>query len=110
MNFDPSLPDDEVNVSGTHPLREALVLIAGIAGVGFVLFVVIALAVEILMPWIPPSFEVRVFSSSRIVDFLGPEGSEAGMFETAMKGQLLAYVAIERSGDVWLAEREVGMR
>jgi Zn-dependent protease with chaperone function len=77
VNFDPSLPDDEVNVSGTHPLREALVLIAGIAGVGFVLFVVIALAVEILMPWIPPSFEVRVFSSSRIVDLLGPEGAEA---------------------------------
>ena len=29
------------------------------------------------MPWIPPSFEVRVFSSSRIVDLLAPEGDEA---------------------------------
>ena len=46
MNFDPSLPDDEVNVSGTHPLREALVLVAGIAGVGLALFAVIAMAVE----------------------------------------------------------------
>ena len=77
MNFDPSLPDDEVNVSNTHPLREAVVLLAGLAGAGFALFVVIALAVEIIVPWIPPSFEVRVFSSSRIADLLGPEGAEA---------------------------------
>jgi Zn-dependent protease with chaperone function len=77
VNFDPSLPDDEVNVSNTHPLREAVVLLAGLAGAGFALFVVIALAVEIIVPWIPPSFEVRVFSSSRITDLLGPEGAEA---------------------------------
>jgi predicted Zn-dependent protease len=77
VNFDPSLPDDEVNVSSTHPLREALVLVAGIAAAGFALFIVIALTVEILVRWIPPSFEVRVFSSSRIVEHLAPEGDEA---------------------------------
>lgn len=77
MNFDPSLPDDEVNVSATHPLREALVLVAGIAGAGFALFIVIALAVEVLVPWIPTSFEVRVFSSASLVDLLGAEGDEA---------------------------------
>lgn len=76
MNFDPSLPDDEVNVSGTHPLREALVLLAGIAGAGFALFVVIALTVEILVPWIPPSFEVRVFGGSGVADLLGPADGE----------------------------------
>jgi Zn-dependent protease with chaperone function len=77
VNFDPSLPDDEVNVSATHPLREALFLVAGIAGAGFALFVVIALAVEVLVPWIPPSLEVRVFSGSSFVELLGPEGDSA---------------------------------
>ncbi len=77
MNFDPSLPDDEVNVSATHPLREALFLVAGIAGAGLVLFIAIALAVEVLVPWVPPSFEVRVFSGSGIVEFLGPQGDAA---------------------------------
>ncbi len=73
MNFDPSLPDDEVNVSGTHPLREALVLVAGIAGVGLALFAAIAMAVEALVPLIPPSFEVRIFSGSWVVDAFGPD-------------------------------------
>jgi predicted Zn-dependent protease len=76
VNFDPSLPDDEVNVSGTHPLKEAAVLLAGVAGAAFALFVVIALTVEVIVPWIPPSFEVRVFGSSRIADLLGSEGAE----------------------------------
>jgi len=77
VNFDPSLPDDEVNVSGSHPLREAAVLLAGIAGAGFALFVFIALAVEIVVPWIPPSFEVRIFSGSRLAGSLAPGGGEA---------------------------------
>jgi predicted Zn-dependent protease len=77
VNFDPSLPDDEVNVSGTHPLREALVLVAGIAGVGLAIFVVIALAVELLVPRIPPSFEARIFSGSWIADALVAENAGA---------------------------------
>jgi Zn-dependent protease with chaperone function len=77
VSFDPSLPDDEVNVSATHPLREALVLVAGIAGVGLALFIAIALAVDVLVPRIPPSFEVRVFSGSWIADALGPETGDA---------------------------------
>jgi Zn-dependent protease with chaperone function len=92
VNFDPSLPDEEVNVSATHPLREALVLVAGIAGAGFALFIVIALAVEILVPWIPPSFEVRVFSSASLVDLLAPEGDEADP-RTERVAELLARLA-----------------
>ena len=30
MKFDPSLPRDGINVSRTHPLREALVLVLGV--------------------------------------------------------------------------------
>jgi Zn-dependent protease with chaperone function len=77
VNFDPSLPDDEVNVSATHPLREALFLVAAVAGAGFALFIAITLAVEILVPLIPPTFEVRLFSSASLVDLLAPEGDEA---------------------------------
>jgi Zn-dependent protease with chaperone function len=77
VSFDPSLPDDEVNVSATHPLREALFLVAAVAGAGFALFIAIALAVEILVPWIPPTFEVWLFSSESLVHVLAPEGDEA---------------------------------
>jgi len=86
VNFDPSLPDDEVNVSGTHPLREAAVLVAGIAGAGIALFVFLALAVELLVPWIPPSFEVRIFSSSRVAEALDSREGEADHRAEFVKG------------------------
>jgi Tol biopolymer transport system component len=38
---------------------------------------------------------------------MGPRGSDAGMFGTSADDRLLAYVAIERRGDVWLAETAV---
>jgi len=77
VTFDPSLPDGDVNVSHTHPLREALVLVAGVAGVGIALFLAIAMSVEILVPWIPPSFEARIFSGEWIDEALGPDSELA---------------------------------
>ena len=62
MKFEPRLPRDDVNVSRTHPLREAAQLIAGAALItaAFVLaaFVFVELAVRVL----PVSWEQRLFS------------------------------------------------
>jgi Zn-dependent protease with chaperone function len=93
VSFDPSLPDDSVNVSGTHPLREALVLVAGIAGVGLALFVAIALAVEVLVPLIPPRFEARIFSGSWIPGAIAPETGEPPDPRAEPVTQLLDRVA-----------------
>ncbi len=64
MSFDPSLPDDRVNVSNTHPLREALVLVVGLVGVVAVLALGIGLAIDALVPLLPPGLESRLFSPS----------------------------------------------
>lgn len=61
MSFDPGLPDDRVNVSGTHPLKEAGMLVGGI--VGFVVLVTVgtAVSIDVLVPFLPPSLEMQVF-------------------------------------------------
>lgn len=62
MSFVPGLPDDSVNVTPTHPLREAALLVAGIIGVAVLLVVVLAAAAELLVPMLPPGLEARIFS------------------------------------------------
>lgn len=64
MKFDAALPDDSVNVSRTHPVREALVLLAAIAGIGAALFAAIALAVDRVVPRIPPRVERWIFDAA----------------------------------------------
>ena len=61
MSFDPALPDDRVNVSKGHAVREAVVLVAGIAGVAAALFVAIALAIDLLAPLVPARVEAALF-------------------------------------------------
>jgi predicted Zn-dependent protease len=63
VEFRPRLPDEGVNVSRRHPLNEALVLVAGVLTVAALLVVLGFVAVELLVPRIPPHWEVRVFSS-----------------------------------------------
>jgi Zn-dependent protease with chaperone function len=63
VKFDPSLPDAGVNVSPTHPVREALVLVAGVGGGIALLFAMLAFAIETLVAWIPPAVEAKIFSA-----------------------------------------------
>ena len=62
MSFDPALPDDEVNVSRTHPLREAAMLVGGLVGVVVLLALVTAFAVDLVVPRLPPHLEIKLFS------------------------------------------------
>jgi predicted Zn-dependent protease len=58
----PKQAREGINVSPTHPLRELVVLLAGIAGVLTVVFIVLAVGIEFTVPLIPPSVEAKVFS------------------------------------------------
>jgi Zn-dependent protease with chaperone function len=62
VSFDPALPDEEVNVSRTHPLREAALLVGGLLGVVVLFALVTAFAVDLVVPWLPPRFEMKIFS------------------------------------------------
>jgi Zn-dependent protease with chaperone function len=62
VKFDPSIPEDGINVSRTHPLREALVLVAGVVAVAIAIAFSAAVAVDLLAPQIPVGLEARLFS------------------------------------------------
>lgn len=87
MRFDPSLPEEGVNVSPTHPLREAAVLVAGVLAVVVATAVALGWAVDLLVPHISPAWEARLFSG-----WFAAEGD--GDPETAeQRAALLALLA-----------------
>jgi Zn-dependent protease with chaperone function len=61
LKFEARLPRDDVNVTARHPVREALVLLLGLALVAGVLLAVITLLVDRLIPHVPRSWEARLF-------------------------------------------------
>ena len=63
MKFKPSLPEDGINVSHTHPLREALLLAGGVVAIGAAVAAAVAIAVDLAAPYIPIELEARLFSS-----------------------------------------------
>ncbi|MCH7643278.1 MAG: M48 family metallopeptidase [Myxococcales bacterium] len=62
MKFKPSLPEDGINVSHTHPLREALLLVGGVVAIGAAVATAVAVAVDLAAPHIPIELEARLFS------------------------------------------------
>ncbi len=62
MKFDPSLPEDGINVSRVHPLREALLLVGGVVAIGVAVAVAVAVLADLAVPHIPIELEARLFS------------------------------------------------
>jgi predicted Zn-dependent protease len=93
VKFDPTLPDDAVNVSPTHPLREAATLIVGIAVAAILVFVAIAAAVELLIPHISPALEARIFSHPEVVSAIVPDIEVAPDPRSAEIDRLLERIA-----------------
>jgi len=62
VKFDPSLPEEGINVSPNHPLQEFAVLLGGILAVSAVVVVIVTVAVDRLVPLVPARYEVRWFS------------------------------------------------
>jgi len=93
VKFDAALPDDSVNVSRTHPVREALVLVAAIAGIGAALFAAIALVVDQVVPRMPPRLERWIFDGSWL-PHTEPPGEDGGVDPRAVAvDELLARLA-----------------
>ncbi len=60
MRFDPALPDEGINVSQSHPVKEVITLVSGIIVVGLTVSLIIATAVEWVVPLIPVSWEMKM--------------------------------------------------
>jgi Zn-dependent protease with chaperone function len=75
VSFDPSLPEEGANVSPTHPLREAALLVGGLVGVAVLLALALALLVDLLVPHLPPRLESRLFGGGWAAFGVDPEHS-----------------------------------
>lgn len=90
MSFDPRLPDDGHNVSRAHPLREAALLVGVVAGLIAAATLVAALAMDRLIPLLPPALEAKLFSP---LPSPGGAGAEAGDPRERALQPLLARLA-----------------
>jgi len=63
MEYRPRIPDESVNVTPTHPLRELLLLVAGVSAAVVVFAVVVGFAIDVLVARIPPRIETRLFGA-----------------------------------------------
>ena len=61
MEYDPKLPAEGINTSDDHPLREFALLVAGLIGAVLALIAIAALAIDRLVPLVPPALEARWF-------------------------------------------------
>jgi len=93
VKFDSTLPDDTVNVSSTHPLREAAMLVFGIVVAAVIVFVAIAATIELVIPRISPALEARIFSNHEITSALVPGFEESADPRAAAVDQLLDRIA-----------------
>ncbi len=63
MEFQPRAPKEGINVSEEHPLKEASVLIVGLAAAFAAVAVLVIFFVDLAVPLIPAEAEARVLSS-----------------------------------------------
>ncbi len=74
MRYEGRLPDEGINTSPEHPLRELAVLVGGFVGIAVLATVVLAFSIDRVVPLLPPELEVALFAS-----WLAPDGEdEAG--------------------------------
>lgn len=57
MRYIPKELEGNVNISHTHPLKEFFVLLLGILGILISIYVILGLAVDLIVPRVPPGIE-----------------------------------------------------
>jgi len=60
VEYRPRLPREGVNRTPIHPLRESLVLVAGVAVVGALFLFVLGITLDVLLPHVPVGCEIRL--------------------------------------------------
>jgi Zn-dependent protease with chaperone function len=88
MSFDPSLPEDGINVSRSHPLREAALLVGGVVAVVVAIGVAAALLVDLVVPRLPVGLERRLFAFSAIAVPSEEAGERADLRARAVQALL----------------------
>ena len=61
MDYRPRLPREGVNRTPIDPLRETAILLGGLAVVGALVLLVLGIVLDVLLPHVPVSWEVRLF-------------------------------------------------
>ncbi|MFQ5513475.1 MAG: M48 family metallopeptidase [Myxococcota bacterium] len=87
MEFEPRLPRDGINVSRRHPLREAAVLAALVGGLVIGVALAGIVAVELIVPRLPPSVERTLFGGLSVL------GARSGAEAEAATAPLEALLA-----------------
>jgi len=60
MKYTPRQPESNVNVTPTSPLREFFLLAAGLLGVVILIYIVLGLAVDLIVPRISTNLENKM--------------------------------------------------
>ena len=64
MKFTPRLPPEGINTTTEHPLKEFAYLLAGIGAFIALAIIILAASVDVLVRFIPPSAEAKLFSGT----------------------------------------------
>lgn len=97
MRYEPKLPDDRVNVSPTHPLREAAFLLGGVVAVVLVFVVFVATTIDLIVPRLPPGLEMSLFAPSWLPDSIGDDQED----EPVRSKRIWLQAMVERMAGHW---------
>ncbi len=83
MKFEPREPAEAVNYSREHPVRETAILFFTLSGAALAAYFVLGWAAETAAPYIPASWEQRVFAGlwTRLEGEVSPAGGESRALE-----------------------------
>lgn len=92
MKFTPHQLKENVNISKTHPLKEFFVLLGGIFGILFIIYLTLGFTLDILVERIPTGFEEKLanFFSERFL--WGKSPSEAEKKAQKIVDELSNYI------------------
>lgn len=89
MRFQPKTPREEVNYDRDNPLREIAILVLAASAIAVAVFFLAGQAIELAVPKVPPSWEVRIFSG--LNQTLAGEGGPAAPELQALVDRLAVH-------------------
>ncbi len=84
MKHEPRIPDELANYDRDNPVRDLPVLLLGIAGAAAAVIVIGALAIDLLVPHVPASWEINVFNRLPIDGFATEAGTKRQLNTAAL--------------------------
>jgi Zn-dependent protease with chaperone function len=91
VEFRPRTPREDVNVTARHPLSELVVLFAGLSAAIVVLVLAGVALIEVVIRWVPPAFESRLFASLWSADVGDGQQDARGEAAADLLGRLASH-------------------